>query len=483
MLHTGLITDLYQLTMAQGYWCQGWAERTAVFHWTYRRAPFAGNGVLVCGMQTLVEALENWGFSNCDIEYLASLEAADSTPLFRADFLGWLATQRWTGEIDALAEGTWALPRTPLVRVTGPLVQAQLVETMLLTILNFQTLVATKAARVVRAAEGDEVLEFGLRRAQGIDGGISASRASYIGGCRATSNVEAGKRFGIPVKGTHAHSWVMAFDDEADAFERYSKSLPNNVVLLVDTYDTLQGIRNAVAVGLAMQSRGEKLLGIRLDSGDLAQFSIQARQMFDDAGLHYVRIVASSDLDEYAIRKLKQQGAAIDVWGVGTKLVTAFDQPALGGVYKLGAIADDSGALQPRIKRSDDAIKVSDPGQLSVSRVWCNERWYADLVHQANETPEDAATSHEVSGIEVFDERLDGNRFLPSDVRFESLLRPLMRGGKALGATESIEQIRERAARELKAVDVLRTGWEQPEPLVLWSRALANQKTRMLASR
>lgn len=468
MQPTGLITDLYQLTMAQGYWCQGWAERTAVFHWTYRRAPFAGSGVLACGLETLIEALEAWSFSPDDIDYLATLKAANGSPLFRTEFLKWLASQRWRGDMWAIPEGTWTLPRTPLVRVRGPLAQVQLIETMLLTILNFQSLVATKAARVVRAAEEGEVLEFGLRRAQGLDGGISASRAAYIGGCHATSNVEAGKRFGIPVKGTHAHSWVMAFEDEADAFDRYSQSLPNNVVLLVDTYDTLQGIRNAIAVGLAMKSRGDSLLGIRLDSGDLCEFSQLARAMLDQAGLSSVRIVASSDLDEYAIRKLKSQGAAIDVWGVGTKLVTAYDQPALGGVYKLGAIADDEGIMQARVKRSDDPIKVSDPGELAVSRVKVGDQWLADVVHEAD-LP---------AGVDRTEPALP---LSADEAMLEPLMVKVMQHGARLRETLSIHEIRERAAKELAAVDVLRLGTVKHEPVVVLSRSLANQKSRLLA--
>ncbi|MCA9107579.1 MAG: nicotinate phosphoribosyltransferase [Planctomycetales bacterium] len=465
---SGTSTDLYQLTMAQGYFRQGWADRRAVFHWTYRRAPFGGGGLLTCGLETLLELLECWRFSREDIAYLAGLHAADGSRLFHDDFLDWLGQQRWTGDLDAMPEGTWALPRTPLVRVTASLVQAQIVETMLLTVLNFQSLIATKAARIVKAADGDEVLEFGLRRAQGLDGGLSASRAAYIGGCHATSNVEAGRRYAIPVRGTHAHSWVMAFEDERDAFTRYSDSLSNNVVLLVDTYDTVVGVEHAIEIGLAMRARGERLLGIRLDSGDLAALSHQARAMLDAAGLDQVRIVASSDLDEYSIRRLKEQQAPIDVWGVGTRMVTAYDQPALGGVYKLGAIADDRGTLQPRLKRSDDPIKVSDPGAVGVSRVTTSEGWIGDVIHSADEPV----------GPEELAEIWPG---LDASACLEPLLRPIMRGGRRVVARESMVEIRERAQRTMAQLDPLATAADSRVPEVTWTGSLSRLKAKLLS--
>ncbi len=300
--------------------------------------------------------------------YLATLSGNDGRPLFEAAFLDYLRGLRLAVDVDAVPEGTAVFPHEPLVRVRGPMLHCQLLETPLLTIVNFATLVATKAARVALAARGDPVLEFGLRRAQGIDGGLAASRAAYVGGCHATSNVLAGKRFGIPVRGTHAHSWVMSFDDELESFEAYAAAMPNNCVFLVDTYDTLEGVRHAAAVGQRLQAAGHKMVGIRLDSGDLAYLSIEARKILDAAGLADAAILASNDLDERLIESLKQQGATIAVWGVGTKLVTAYDQPALGGVYKLGAIQDDAGAWHHKLKLSEQTAKTSTPGVQQVRR-------------------------------------------------------------------------------------------------------------------
>ncbi len=282
-------------------------------------------------------------------------------------FLDYLRDLKFACDVDAVPEGTPVFPYEPLVRVKGPILQAQIIETLLLTIINFQTLIATKAARVNIAARGEDVLEFGARRAQGVDGALTASRAAYIGGCAATSNVMAGKVWNIPVKGTHAHSWVMLFEDELEAFQTYARTMPNNCVFLVDTYDTLAGVRHAVEVGKWLRENGHKLLGVRLDSGDLATLSIGARQILDEAGFEDAAIVASNDLDEYLIRSLKEQGAKISVWGVGTRLATAYDQPALGGVYKLSAVLEN-GKWQPRLKLSEQTVKISNPGILQVRR-------------------------------------------------------------------------------------------------------------------
>ncbi len=284
-------------------------------------------------------------------------------------------------DIDAIAEGTVVFAHEPLIRVTGPLWQCQWIETALLNLINFQTLIATKAARVCDAAVGQPVLEFGLRRAQGIDGALSASRAAYIGGCAATSNVLAGRLLGIPVKGTHAHSWVMCFDDELAAFDAYAAAMPNNCVFLVDTYDTIEGVRNAIVVGQRLRQSGHQMVGVRLDSGDLAQLSIAARRLLDEAGFENAAIVASNDLDEIEIEKLKQAGATIAVWGVGTNLVTARDQPALGGVYKLAAIQDSDGQWQPRIKLSELPIKTSTPGIQQIRRYYRGRELAGDLIY------------------------------------------------------------------------------------------------------
>jgi len=363
-----LLTDLYQLTMAYGYWKTGKQDQQAVFHLFFRKHPFGGGFTVAAGLATVVEYLEGLRFDSEDLAYLSGLRGNDEQPLFETAFLDGLAQMRLACDVSAVPEGTIVFPHEPLLRVTGPLLQAQLLETALLNIVNFQTLIATKAARVALAARGEPVLEFGLRRAQGIDGALAASRAAYLGGCSATSNVLAGRFFGIPVRGTHAHSWVMCFDDELEAFRSYARAMPNNCVFLVDTYNTLDGVRHAIQIGREMRQQGHEMIGIRLDSGDLAWLSIEARRMLDVAGFPKAVIVASNDLDEQIIASLKQQGATIAVWGVGTRLVTAYDQPALGGVYKLAAVRDGNGNWQYKVKLSEQAIKVSNPGILQVRR-------------------------------------------------------------------------------------------------------------------
>ncbi|RYF55329.1 MAG: nicotinate phosphoribosyltransferase, partial [Cytophagaceae bacterium] len=329
-----LLTDLYQVTMAYGYWKSGTAEKEAVFNLYFRKNPFGGGFTVACGLANAIGYVTHFGFTKKDLRYLRTLTGSDGEPLFETAFLDYLGALKLTVDIDAMPEGTVVFPNEPLVRVRGPILQCQLLETPLLNLINFETLIATKAARLRLVADTDTLLEFGLRRAQGVDGGMTASRAAYIGGCDATSNVLAGKHYDIPVRGTHAHSWVMSFDSELEAFETYADVLPNNVTLLVDTYDTIQGVRNAIEAGQRLRERGYRLSGIRLDSGDLAYLSIEARKLLDAAGFTDTAIVASNDLDETIINSLKQQGAKITVWGVGTKLVTAYDQPALGGVYK-----------------------------------------------------------------------------------------------------------------------------------------------------
>ena len=363
-----LLTDLYQLTMAYGYWKLGRADEGAVFHLFFRKAPFSGRYAVAAGLGPAIEFLRQFRFTESDLEYLRTIPGNDGRPLFDHGFLDYLSGLELTVDIDAMPEGTVAFGQEPLVRVRGPLLQCQLLETPLLNIVNFQTLIATKASRVTAAATGQSVLEFGLRRAQGIDGGLSSARAAYVGGCDATSNVLAGKLLGIPVKGTHAHSWVMSFDNELESFERYAEAMPNNCVFLVDTYDTLEGVRHAVTVGKQLRERGHELVGIRLDSGDLAYLSIEARRILDEGGFPNAVIVASNDLDEHLIENLRHQGAQIVVWGVGTKLATAYDQPALGGVYKLGALQLPDGTWEGKLKLSEQAAKTSLPGILQVRR-------------------------------------------------------------------------------------------------------------------
>lgn len=332
----------------------------------YRKNPIGSNLTIAAGLDYVIDLLQNYHFDESDLLYLKTLSSSDGSPLFEDSFLRYLGNMKFSCDVSAVPEGTVMFPNEPLLNITGPIIQCQLLETALLNIINFQTLIATKAAQIVRAAKGDKVSEFGLRRAQGIDGGLTASRAAFIGGCDSTSNTMAGKIFGIPVVGTHAHSWVMSFDSELEAFQAYAFAMPNNCIFLVDTYNVEQGVKNAILVGQELRKNGHEMKGIRLDSGDLAQLSIMARKMLDDAAFEKAAIVASNDLDENEIINLKAKGARIDVWGIGTKLVTSYDQPALGGVFKLGAIQDKT--WERKIKISASKEKTTNPGKLNVIR-------------------------------------------------------------------------------------------------------------------
>jgi nicotinate phosphoribosyltransferase len=440
-----LLTDLYQLTMAFGYWQSGLAGREAVFHLFFRRPPFGSGYTVAAGLHPAVEYLRGFRFAPDDLEYLAGLRGADGAPLFPPAFLDHLGALRLTIDLDAVAEGTPVFPHEPLLRVRGPLLQCQLLETPLLNILNFQTLIATKAARVCDAAAGQPVLEFGARRAQGIDGAVSAARAAYVGGCAATSNLLAGKLYGIPVRGTHAHSWVMCWGDEREAFARYADALPGNCVFLVDTYDTLAGVRHAIEVGRALRARGHDLLGVRLDSGDLAHLSLEARRLLDEAGFAGASIVASNELDEHVITSLKQQGAAITVWGVGTRLATAFDQPALGGVYKLAAIRDRGGSWRHTIKLSEQPIKINNPGVQQVRRYLAGGAPVGDVIYDEELGPG--------SGDGMVDlEDPTRRRELEAYDGYRDLLEPILRGGEQVWHAPALDQVRERAALELGAL-------------------------------
>ena len=379
-----LLTDLYQLTMAAGYWHAERHDRRACFQLYFREHPFNGHYTVAAGLAQVIDYLQHLQFDVADIQYLGGLTDARGQSLFDESFLNYLQRFNFSCSVDAVPEGTIVQPNTPLIRVTGPLLQCQLIETALLNFVNFASLIATKARRICTAAGSDAVLEFGLRRAQGIDGGLTASRAAYLGGCAATSNVLAGKLYGIPVRGTHAHSWVMVFGDELTAFRTYADAQPGNCIFLVDTYDTLQGVRHAITVGEELRARGYTLNGIRLDSGDLAQLSSDARRLLDAAGFPGTRIVASDSLDEYRIAALKANDAQIAVWGVGTRLATAYDQPALGGVYKLTAVQNADGHWEDRIKLSANPIKTTIPGIHQVRRYRTNEGW-TDLLYDVRD--------------------------------------------------------------------------------------------------
>ncbi len=449
---SALLTDLYQLTMALGYWRAGRAAREAAFHLYFRSPPFGGYTV-ACGLDPAADYLDQFRFESDELAYLATLEDADARPLFPGDFLDHLAGLRLALDVDMAAEGAVVFANEPLVRVRGPILQAQLAETALLTHVGFSTLVATKAARVARAAGGDEVLEFGLRRAQGPDGGLAASRAAHVGGCAATSNVLAGMRWGIPVRGTHAHSWVMSFDSEPEAFAAYADALPGNCVFLVDTYDTLEGVRHAVEAGRALRARGHRLLGVRLDSGDLAYLSRAARRILDDGGFPDARVLASNDLDEHLIESLKLQGAAIGVWGVGTRLVTAHDHPALGCVYKLTAMRDapeEGGAWRPRVKVSEQAAKTTTPGVLQVRRYRdAAGRLAGDMLWD-----ELAPMALGPDGAATMVDPLDPTRRkrFAAGAPHEALLQPVFRGGRRVRAAVPLAEARARARADLDAL-------------------------------
>jgi len=469
-----LLTDLYQLTMVYGYWKAGIAERQAVFHLNFRRWPFRGGFALAAGLETAVGFLQGLRFEGSDLGYLESLVGENGAPLFEKEFLEFLGKFSFACDVDAMEEGSLAFPYEPLLRVKGPLWQAQLVESPLLNIVNFQTLIATKAARICLAASPDPVIEFGVRRAQGIDGAISASRAAYIGGCEGTSDVIAGKLFGIPVRGTHAHSWVMAFDEERQAFEAFAKIMPKGGVMLIDTYDSLSGARTAVEVGLALKRQGFELSGVRLDSGDLTRLSIEIRKILDSAGFYKTRIMASNELDEYLIRDLKQQGARIDIWGVGTNLVTGKEQPALDGVYKLSAMQDAQGRWQPKLKLSEQTAKVTDPGILQARRYFDGRFYAGDILYDEMDSPPEPLT-----GIDYFDanhqETFEG-------MAYEELLKPIFRQGKLICSLPPLEAIRNKALLELQKLPSSMERFTNPQPYFCGlEKGLYQKKLQLIA--
>ncbi|GEO06866.1 nicotinate phosphoribosyltransferase [Adhaeribacter aerolatus] len=437
-----LFTDMYQLTMAQAYWKKGMAEQEAVFHLYFRKHPFNGGYTVCAGLADAIDYLKEFRFSPDDIAYLGSLKGSQQQPLFETEFLAYLQNLTFTCQVDAIPEGTVVFPNEPLLRIQGPILQCQLLETPLLTIINFQTLIATKAARLVDAAQGDRIIEFGMRRAQGPDGALSAARAAFIGGIGATSNLLAGRYFDIPVKGTHAHSWVMSFPEEQDAFAAYAEVFPHDSVFLVDTYNTLQGIKKAIMVAKQLREKGAELLGIRLDSGDLAYLSKEGRRMLDEAGLPEVSILASNDLDEYLIQSLKLQGARIDTWGIGTKLVTAYDQPALGGVYKLAALRGTDGHWEYKLKLSEQLIKISTPGILQVRRYYGTQNFIADMIYSEEQPVPTDATIIDPADV-------TRRRTLSADEDFENLLVPVFRNGKVVYQEPDLKTIQARTRQQI----------------------------------
>ena len=423
-----LLTDLYELTMMQGYFREKDANETVIFDAFYRTNP-DGNAFSICaGLEQVIDYVKNLHFDDADIEYLRGLG------IFDEDFLEYLHNFKFSGDIYAIPEGTVVFPREPLVKVIAPIMEAQLVETAILNIINHQSLSATKTSRIVFAARGDGIMEFGLRRAQGADAGTYGARAAMIAGCIGTSNVLAGKLFDVPVKGTHAHSWIMSFPDELTAFRAYAKLYPSACILLADTYDTLgSGVPNAIRVFQEMRDAGIPLTfyGIRLDSGDLAYISKKARKMLDDAGFPDAVISASNDLDEYLIDSLKIQGAAITSWGVGTNLITSKDCPSFGGVYKLAAIMDrHTGKFIPKIKLSENTEKVTNPGNKTIQRIYDKEtgKIIADLICLVDEEFD------EKNSLLLFDpiETWKKTHLAPGTYTMRELLVPIFKNGKCV---------------------------------------------------
>jgi nicotinate phosphoribosyltransferase len=439
-----LLTDYYQLTMMYGYWLQGIHERKSVFNMFFRRLPFEGGFTIAAGLSTLIEFVRNFHYTEADLQYLSGLRGSDGKQTFPDAFLDYLSRLRLTCDIDAVPEGTVVFPYEPLIRVTGPLLQTQLLESPLLNFINFPSLIATKAARVRLAAQKDLVLEFGMRRAQGTDGAITASRAAYLGGCDATSNVLAGKLFDIPVRGTHSHSWVMVFDDEERSFEAFAEALPSHSIFLVDTYNSVEGIRRAINLGKKLRERGYEIGGVRLDSGDLTYLSVKAREMLDNAGFPNACIVASNELDERLIYEMKMQGAKVNVWGVGTHLVTGKDSPALDGVYKLSAIQDDDGKWEYKLKLSEQMRKVSNPGLLQVARFSRDGEHAADVIYDTRIGLSDPC--HIVDPLDPTRQRTIG-----SEMTRENLLQPIIRNGELVYACPLLSQIRESVQQNLKS--------------------------------
>lgn len=446
MDHLTLLTDLYELTMMQGYF-KTQNQENVVFDAFYRTNPDNGGYAVCAGLAQIINYISQLHFDSADISYLKSLG------IFEDDFLNYLESFHFSGDIYAIPEGTVIFPREPLIKVIAPIMEAQLVETAILNILNHQSLIATKAARVCYAAQGDGVMEFGLRRAQGPDAGVYGARAAVIGGCCGTSNVLCGKLFDVPVKGTHAHSWIMSFPDEYTAFKTYAQYYPSACILLVDTYDTLKsGIPNAIRVFQELRAQGISLTnyGIRMDSGDLAYLSKQARKMLDEAGFTDAVISASNDLDEYLIENLKAQGAAITSWGVGTNLITSKNCPAFGGVYKLAAIQNADGEFEPKIKLSENTEKVTNPGNKTIFRIYDNDTGkiradYICLVGETFNTEED---------LILFDpnEPWKKTRLAGGSYTMRELLVPIFQNGTCVYKSPSVMEIQAICDKEKETI-------------------------------
>jgi nicotinate phosphoribosyltransferase len=444
--HLAVTTDLYELTMMQGYFLSG-IEHQVVFDMFFRKPPFDGGYGVFAGLDPLLSYLENLSFTYWDLDYLNSLG------IFVPEFLRYLEGFSFEGDLCALEEGTVVFANEPILRVQADIKQAQLIETLLLNTINFQTLIATKASRVVEAAAGKPILEFGLRRAQGLDGALSASRASFIGGVSATSHVHAAQRYGIPAKGTMAHSWIMAFDSEEEAFARYAELYPDNAILLVDTYDTLnQGIPAAIGVLKRLQEKGHQNYGIRLDSGDLDYMSRKARRMLDQAGLPEAKILASNDLNEFIISELEKKKVPIDAYGVGTHLVTAQNDPSLSGVYKLVGRKNGDG-YQPSIKISNSIEKMSNPGVKNVLRLYHNGMMLADLVYLQEEEDELVRKVERTEPITFYHPTQPDKLVFREYADYRILLQRRMEQGRRLQQSSSLQELQKKHFSHINSLE------------------------------
>ena len=468
-----LLIDFYQLTMAQGYWQAGLENKEAIFHLFFRNAPFKGGFALSAGLQNVIDYLNYPPFDKSDIRYLASLKK-EGKYYFCPKFLHYLSELKWSLTIEAVVEGRVVFAHEPLMRVQGPLIQCQLLESALLNLTNFSTLIATKAARICLAAKEAPVLEFGLRRAPGRDGALTASRSAYIGGGAFTSNLMAAKQLGIPVSGTHSHSWVMAFEEEITAFQAFASSSSSSPIFLVDTYQTMNGVKKAIQVGKWLKKQGKELAGIRLDSGDLVALSQSCRQLLDEAGFLQTKIVASNDLDEYEIYHLKAKGAKIDVWAVGTNLVTAKDDAALNGVYKLSALRNLGEPWRYTIKLSEQIAKTSTPGLLQVKRFYKNGQPFADCIYdEAKQLPAQLNYIDLSNGSSSVIDKVNQ----PS----EELLTSIFKQGEQVYESPDLKKIKESAQKELALFRLEAAHLFEPFQYTIgMERSLFNEKQRMI---
>ena len=470
--HHALLTDLYQLTMVGGYIRTGKKEQQANFDYFSRSVPDKGGYCILAGLADIIEHIQQLRFNKQDIRYLRGLG------IFSEEALLYFEKFKFTGDIWAVPEGTVVFPHEPLIRVTAPLPEAQLIESALLNIMNYQMLIATKGARIRYAAQEDPVIDFGLRRAHGPDGALMASRAGYIGGIDATSNVAAGHFYGIPVRGTHAHSWIVSFPDELKAFRAYADIYPDTCLLLVDTYDTLKsGVPNAIRIGKELRAKGHEMMGIRLDSGDLAYLSKQARRMLDQAGFPDAKIVASGDLDERIILSLKGQKAKIDTWGVGTRLITSYSSPALGGVYKLTALDEGQGRMTPKIKRSDNPEKITNPGFKKVIRFFNGK---GNMRGDAIFLDEEKVSAGRA--FQVFHPMLPHLfKTYPKGFQTQEMLVPIFKAGRLIYKSPSVHQIRENTLKNLASLDNTYKRFHNPHTYhISLSQSLFETKQRLL---